>query len=266
MNDQNPSKNSLLPPQTCSRFSRRIAVMAGVLLALVAPAGRAAERPARGKVDYNFHIRPILGDRCFVCHGPDEKKRKAGMRLDTRDGALAAGVIVPGKPDESELIQRISATDGQRMPPRKSNLSLNRDEIELIRRWVAEGAEYKPHWAFLPLPDTVPVPPVSDRRWPASAIDQFVLARLDREGLKPSPPAPREDWIRRVTFDLTGLPPTLEEVDAFLADRSPQAFEKVVDRLLASPCFGERMAMEWLDLAPYPDSVGYQADADHHLR
>ncbi|HKB41334.1 MAG TPA: DUF1549 domain-containing protein, partial [Gemmataceae bacterium] len=244
---------------------RRLAVIAGVLLVLVPPLARGADRPARGKVDYNFHIRPILADRCFVCHGPDEKKRKAGMRLDTRDGALAAGVIVPGKPDESELIQRISATDGQRMPPRKSNLSLNRDEIELIRRWVAEGAEYKPHWAFLPLPDTVPVPSVSDRRWPASAIDQFVLARRDREGLKPSPPAPREDWIRRVTFDLTGLPPTLEEVDAFLADRSPQAFEKVVDRLLASPRYGERMAMEWLDVARYADSFGYQSDADSHV-
>src|SRR5206468_2596125 len=162
MNDQNPSKNFFPLEQRFPRLLRRVGVLAGVLLALLVPSGRAAERPARGKVDYNFHIRPLLADRCYACHGPDEKKRKAGLRLDTRDGALAAGVLVPGKPEESELIQRISATDEQRMPPRKSNLRLNKQEIELIRRWVAEGAEYKPHLAFLPLPDVVPIPPVSD--------------------------------------------------------------------------------------------------------
>jgi hypothetical protein len=259
MNDQNPSENSFPFRQRFPRLS------AAVLLALVASVGQAAERPARDKVDYNFHIRPLLADRCYACHGPDAKKRKAGLRLDTHDGAVRAGVLVPGKPQESELIRRISATDDQRMPPRKSNLSLSKQEIELIRRWVAEGAEYKPHWAFLPLPDVVPIPPVSDVRWPEDPIDHFVLTRLDREGLKPSPPAPREDWNRRVYFDLTGLPPTPAEVDAFCADHSPQAFEKVVDRLLASPRFGERMAMDWLDVARYADSFGYQSDADNHV-
>jgi hypothetical protein len=218
--------------------------------------------PPTEKVDYNFQIRPLLADRCYMCHGPDAKKRKANLRLDTPDGARNAGVIVPGRPDASEVIRRITADDDDHMPPRKSNLSLSADEIELIRRWIAEGAEYKPHWAFLSLPDTVPVPSVSDPHWPISPLDRFVLARLDREGLKPSPVAAREDWIRRVSFALTGLPPTPAEVDAFLGDRSLQGFEKVVDRLLASPHFGECVAQDWLDAARYADSFGYQADGD----
>jgi len=234
-----------------------VIVSAGV--ALPSPAAAA---PKTAKVDYNFQIRPLLADRCFLCHGPDPKKRKARLRLDTPDGARKAGVIVPGKPEKSEVIRRITARDRDHMPPRKSKLSLSKDEIELIRRWVAQGAEYKPHWAFLPLPDVVPVPTVSDERWPASPLDSFVLERLESEGLKPSPPASREDWIRRVTFDLTGLPPAPAAVEAFLADRSPRAFEKVVDRLLASPHFGERMAQDWLDVARYADSFGYQADGD----
>ncbi|HEV3494841.1 MAG TPA: DUF1549 domain-containing protein, partial [Actinomycetes bacterium] len=151
------------------------------------------------------------------------------------------------------------------MPPPKSNLRLGKAEVEVLRRWVAQGAEYRPHWAFLPLPDAVTVPDVTDVRWPAGPLDRFVLARLEREGLRPSPAAPKEDWIRRVTFDLTGLPPTPAEVDAFLADGSPGAFEKVADRLLASPRFGERLAMDWLDAARYADSFGYQADGDSHV-
>ena len=241
------------------------ALLSPLALWLAAAVSPAAGPPVTGKVDYNFHIRPLFADRCYACHGPDEKKRKADLRLDTPDGPFKAGVIVPGKPGESELVRRITATGHRHMPPRKSNLHLNKDEIELVRRWVAEGAEYKPPWAFLPLPQAVPVPPVSDPRWPAGPLDCFVLARLDREGLKPSPPAPREDWIRRATFDLTGLPPTPAEVDAFLGDHSPQAFERVVDRLLASPHFGERMAQDWLDGARYADSFGYQADGDSHV-
>src|SRR5579885_381954 len=191
------------------------------------------------RVDYNFQIRPLLADRCFVCHGPDEKKRKAKLRLDDPAVARARGAIVPGKPDESALIQRITAADPEeRMPPRKSNLTLSPDEIALLRRWIAEGAEYTPHWAFLPPPDKVPVPAVADAAWPAGPLDRFVLARLEREGLKPSSAAPKEDWIRRATFDLTGLPPTPREVDDFLADDSPAAFARVADRLLASPRFG----------------------------
>jgi hypothetical protein len=231
-------------------------LVTGMLAAGVLRASPAA------KVDYNFQVRPLLADRCFVCHGPDEKKRKAGLRLDLKESALGKHVIVPGKPGESPVVRRITASDGQHMPPRKSNLSLSPAEIDLIRRWIAEGAEYKPHWAFLPPPDVVPVPPVSDPKWPAGPLDHFVLARVDRESLKPSPPAPKEDWVRRVTFDLTGLPPRPADVDAFLADHSPEAFEKVADRLLASKHFGERMAMDWLDVARYADSFGYQSDAD----
>jgi hypothetical protein len=240
-------------------------VLAAGLFGLAPLAPGLAAPPAAGKVDYNFQVRPLLADRCFVCHGPDEKNRKAKLRLDLPDVALARRAVVPGKPDESEVIRRITADGTEHMPPRKSNLSLSKDEIELIRRWVAEGAEYKPHWAFLPLPDAVPVPAVADTKWPAAPLDHFVLARLEREGLKPSPPASREEWVRRVTFDLTGLPPEPADVDAFLADDSPRAFEKVVDRLLASPHFGERLAEDWLDVARYADSFGYQADGDTNV-
>src|SRR5262249_49605739 len=154
----------------------------------------AAAPPAPTRVDYNFQIRPLLADRCFVCHGPDEKKRKAKLRLDDPAVALARRAVVPGKPDESELVRRITSADaGERLPPRKSSLSLSRDEIDLLRRWVAEGAEYRPHWAFQPPPDRVPVPDVTGDKWPNGPLDRFVLARLEREGLKPSPPAPKED-------------------------------------------------------------------------
>ncbi len=240
-----------------------VLVAAGVLwLASAVPAPAAPAAPA--KVDYNFQVRPLLADRCFVCHGPDEKKRKAKLRLD--DPAVARRVLVPGKPGDSEFIRRITAADpAERMPPAKSNLALGREEIDLLRRWVAEGAEYKTHWAFLPPPDTVPVPAVSDSKWPAGPLDCFVLARLEREGLKPSSAAPKEDWIRRATFDLTGLPPRPAEVDAFLADDSPAAFARVADQLLASPRFGERLALDWLDAARYADSFGYQADGDTHV-
>ncbi len=239
-------------------------LLAAALLGVTSAAG--AAEPAPGKVDYNFQVRPLLADRCFVCHGPDPKTRKAKLRLDVPDVAYGKGAVVPGKPDESAMIERITADDpGRRMPPQKSNLRLSKDEIELLRRWIAEGAEYKPHWAFLALPDRVPVPAVADAKWPAGPLDRFVLARLEREGLKPAPPAAKEDWIRRASFDLTGLPPTPAEVDAFLADDAPGAFEKVADRLLASRRFGERMALEWCDVARYADSFGYQADGDSNV-
>ncbi|HZU37153.1 MAG TPA: DUF1549 domain-containing protein, partial [Gemmataceae bacterium] len=220
----------------------RAAPMLLAIFGVLAPAATAGPP----KVDYNFQIRPLLADRCYACHGPDAHQRKAHLRLDMAASVKEKGVIVPGKPEQSEVYRRISAHDRDQMPPRKSNLRLNKDEIELIRRWIAEGAEFKPHWAFVPLPDHVRVPAVANKHWPTNPIDNFVLARLEREGLKPSQPAPRTDWIRRVTFDLTGLPPTPAEVDAFLADHSPRAFENVVDRLLASKHFGERLAMDWL--------------------
>lgn len=247
----------------CRDFFRRVAPFLLTLTTLHVLIAQTCAAEPRGKVDYNFHVRPLLSDRCFNCHGPDERARKAKLRLDTPEGARR--VLTPGKPDESELITRICAEDDTRMPPRKSNLSLSREEVALLRRWVAEGAEFKPHWAFLPLPNAVPLPEIKDAKWPRQTLDRFVLARLEAEGLRPSPPAGKEDWIRRVTYDLTGLPPTPAQVDAFLADSSERAYEKVVDRLLAAPQFGERMASEWLDAARYADSFGYQADGDTHL-
>jgi hypothetical protein len=228
----------------------------------------AANLPA--KVDFNYHIKPLLSDRCFTCHGPDEKARKAKLRLDTKEGAFKAlddgmFIVKPGDLAHSEVARRITLTDpDEMMPPPKSNLALSRDEIALLRRWIEQGAEWKKHWAFIPVADT-PVPDVKNRKWSRNDIDRFVLARLENEGLKPSPEASKERLLRRVTFDLTGLPPSLAEIDAFLVDKSPGAYEKVVDRLLGSPSYGERMAVEWLDVARYADTYGYQADRFNHL-
>lgn len=221
-----------------------------LLLAVVAAPRAAAASNLPEKVDYNYHIKPLLSDRCYACHGPDEKAREAKLRLDLKEQAFK--VLASG-----EVIRRITADDpDDLMPPPKSNLKLTVDEIELIRRWIAQGAEWAKHWAFVP---------VSSIKDPKASIDYFVQERLKREGLKPSPQAGKERLLRRVTFDLTGLPPTLAEIDAFLADNSPQAYERVVDRLLASPAYGERMAVDWLDVARYADTYGYQADRFNHL-
>lgn len=215
-------------------------------------------------VDFNRDILPILSDNCFTCHGPDEGQRMANLRLDTQEGVFADRggyrVVVPGKSGESKLYQKISATDlAMRMPPASSNRTLMSAQIELIRRWIDEGAPYATHWAFV-APQRPAVPEVKDKTWPRNAIDHFVLARLEAEGLKPSPQADKATLLRRVTFDLTGLPPTLAEVDSFLADPSPEAYDKRVDQLLVSPHYGERMARVWLDLARYADTHGYNAD------
>jgi mono/diheme cytochrome c family protein len=227
------------------------------LLALAAGAA-AADRP----VDFNRDVRPILSDKCFACHGPDEKQRKADLRLDTQDGA--AEVLAAGKPAESELVRRITADDeSERMPPKKSGKKLTPAEVELLKRWVAEGAAYKVHWAYVP-PTRHPVPEVKDAAWPLNWVDRFVLARLEKEGLRPSPEADKVTLVRRLYFDLTGLPPTPEEVDAFAADADPRAYERLVDRLLAGDRYGERMAVYWLDLVRYADTVGYHGDQDHN--
>ncbi|MDZ4701029.1 MAG: DUF1553 domain-containing protein [Rhodothermales bacterium] len=223
-------------------------------------------------VDYNYHIKPILSDRCYTCHGPDENTREAGLRLDTEAGFSTplgkAGnyvAVVPGKPEKSELIRRIVHTNPEEvMPPPESNLALSPHEIALIYRWVEQGAEWKPHWSFIS-PEKPDAPAVADAAWPANDIDRFVLARLDSEGLAPAPEASLERLLRRVTFDLTGLPPSPGEIDAFLEDTSPNAYERVVDRLLASPAYGERMANEWLDVARYADTGGYQSDRLTHM-
>lgn len=232
-------------------------------------AGEAASRPsgAQKPVDFNHDIRPILADKCFKCHGPDEKSRAAELRLDTREGALrerdGTHPLVPGKPDQSEAYLRIISTDdNERMPPKDSGLSLTKGQVELVKRWIEQGAPWQEHWAFEPI--RVPeLPAVTRKDWGKNAIDQFVLARLESLKLSPSPEASRETLIRRVSLDLTGLPPTPQEIDSFLADKSPTAYEKVVDRLLASPRFGETMALTWLDAARYADTNGYQLSLIH---
>jgi uncharacterized protein DUF1553/uncharacterized protein DUF1549/concanavalin A-like lectin/glucanase superfamily protein/cytochrome c len=233
-------------------------------------AGRAAD--ATDNVDFNFRVRPILSDRCFKCHGPDEKARKAKLRLDSaesaysiRDQKTGTRAIVPGHPEQSELYRRITAPDDDdRMPPPASNLSLNDKEKELLRRWIEQGAQYKPHWAFIPV-GKVAVPKNGGNSQARNSIDSFVLARMAREGLEPAPEAPRETLIRRLSFDLRGLPPTLQEIDEFLADTSPNAYEKLVDALLASPAYGEHQARQWLDLARYADTYGYQSDMERDM-
>lgn len=215
--------------------------------------------------DFNFEIRPLLSDRCFNCHGPDAEARRAELRLDTRDGALrrledGRWIIRPGRPEESEVIRRITAADpAERMPPPDSHLTLDSGEIESIRRWIAAGAEYAPHWSFQ-MVDSPPLPPTREDPWVRNPIDAFVLQRLQERSLHPQPEAGRATLLRRLTLDLTGLPPTLEELDAFLTDSRPEAYAAQVDRLLALPAYGERQANDWMDLARFADTYGYQAD------
>jgi hypothetical protein len=219
------------------------------------------------EVDFNLHIKPILSDRCFACHGPDKNTREADLRLDNAAGAFAAlssgngKAIVPGSLHTSELIRRILSEDPEeQMPPANSNLVLTPEEKATLIKWIDQGAEYKPHWAFIP-PQKPEVPEVPNKAWKIhNAIDNFVLAALPSKGLSQAPEADKERLLRRVTMDLTGLPPTIAEIDAFLHDKSPNAYEKVVDRLLKTDAYAERMAMEWLDVARYADSHGMHAD------
>jgi hypothetical protein len=226
----------------------------------------AAEQSAgKGGVDFSRDILPVFSENCFKCHGPDEKARKAKLRLDTKEGAFrlkdGKAVIVPGKSAESELFRRITTRDqDDLMPPPESHHQLTAKQIGLIQQWIDQGAKWGRHWAFNPIEALEP-PPVKNKHWPVNDIDRFVLARLEQEKFAPAPAADRERLIRRATFDLTGLPPTRAETDDFLADKSANAYEKVVDRLLNSPRFGERMAAQWLDLARYADTYGYQMDA-----
>ena len=236
---------------------------------------------AAEKVSFNRDIRPILSDICFKCHGPDEAQRKGGLRLDIKEAAMKGGDsgpgIVPGKPDASEVYKRLVTHDADDfMPPKKSGKTLTPEQIDSFRRWIAEGAEYQGHWAFI-APVAADVRRQADQAMAAAKsarlltssatnpIDAFVLARLEKEGMKPQPEASKETLIRRVTLDLTGIPPTTAEVDAFLADNSPNAYEKAVDRVLASPRYGEHMAARWLDLARYADSNGFQSDTRREM-
>ncbi len=266
------------------RATRRVGVMrsddlrrvklvaAALLLELSAGVERIeadeAQRHGDAPIQFNRDIRPLLSNNCFQCHGPDEGERQTDMRLDTRQGLLAAttdgeGIVVPRKPEKSELFQRVTAADPNvRMPPPDSGKELTPAEIARLRRWIASGAEVQDHWAYLPVVRPA-LPTVNDPAWARGAIDRFVLSRLELEALAPSAPAVRRTLVRRLTFDLTGLPPTLAEVRDFLSDDSPHAYAKVVDRLLASPHFGERLATHWLDLVRYADSVGYHGDQPH---
>jgi hypothetical protein len=218
-------------------------------------------------VNFNRDIRPILSDKCFACHGLDKLARKADLRLDQRESAIETKAIVPGRPDESSLVERILSSDDEMvMPPKKSNKPLTDEQKALLQKWIEEGAEYHPHWSFIAVPELIPIPkPVDSSNWVKSMIDSFVLDRLQQEHIEPATEATREKWLRRVSFDLTGLPPSLADLDKFLGDKEPNAFERVVDRLLESSAFGERMANEWLDVARFADTFGYQADRDTHL-
>src|SRR5215813_5665654 len=205
------------------------------ILALVACCAVLAQDKKQTPVDFNRDISPILSDKCFACHGPDAGQRKAGLRFDTKEGAFAkTGVIIPGDAGNSRLIKRITAAQPEmRMPPPVSSLSLTATQIELLRRWIDEGAKWETHWAYSP-PKRVEPPRVNNTSWPRNPIDNFILARLEREGLKPSPPTDKITLLRRVSLDLTGLPPTPADVDSFLKDNAPDAYEKQVDRLLSS--------------------------------
>jgi mono/diheme cytochrome c family protein len=226
--------------------------------------------PPAKKVDFNRDIRPILSNVCFECHGPDGNQRKAELRLDTKDGVFRSKDdvtnVVAGKPAESEIYRRVVSTDPeQRMPPPKFGKQLAKEQTDLIQLWIEQGAEWKGHWAFVP-PTRPDLPVVTGPRatgqppFLRTPIDQFILAELREHGLQPNPEADRITLARRLSFDLTGLPPTVAEVDAFVNDKSPDAYEKLVDRLLASPYFGERMALHWMDLVRFADTAGYHSD------
>ena len=220
--------------------------------------------PPSAKVDFNREIRPILSDRCFSCHGPDEASRKANLRLDTKAGAFERkGVVVAGDAEASRLLKRIAAQNpASRMPP--TGPPMTAQQLDVVKRWISEGAQWTEHWSYA-TPQRPAEPAVRTPAWAKTPIDRFVLARLDKEGLKPAAEAERANLLRRVSFDLTGLPPTPEEVKAFLADKTANAYEKQVDRLLGSPRYGERMALQWLDIARYADTHGYHIDSHRDM-
>jgi hypothetical protein len=219
-------------------------------------------------VSYNFHIRPILSDNCFACHGPDAKKREADLRLDLAEAAFlplketkGAFAFVPGKPEESEVYRRITSQDPDyQMPTPESHLGmLSEEEVGLMKKWIKQGAKYEKHWAFVP-PKKAALPQVDNDEWPRSELDHFVLAKMEQKGLTPNETADKEYLLKRVSLDLTGLVPSLELQNKFLADNSEQAYSKIVDEILKQPAYGEKMAIHWLDVARYSDSYGYQDD------
>ncbi len=264
---RNGKAGATLAPQSIAAARHFGCGYAAVVIALVSFASPA--RATEPKVDFNRDIRPIFSDTCFTCHGPDDAKRKSGLRLDLKDQAFKPAksgkvAIVPGDPAKSEIIRRLTTTDeDDRMPPAKIGKIISPEQVAIVKKWIEQGAPYQGHWAFTP-PVRPALPELKNKAWGRNEIDAFILAKLESAGLSPTAEADKHTLIRRVTLDLTGLPPTPEETAAFIADTSPTAYEKVVDRLLASPRYGERMAMNWLDGARYADSHGYQADWERY--
>jgi len=245
-----------------SFFQRVASFGLGVFLMLIPLSGWVESEGI--EISFDSDIRPILSDKCYACHGPDKKKRKANLRLDIKEGAFAQRdgypAIVPGKPLDSTLYLRISAEDPKdRMPPAHSERSLNQQQIELLKRWIENGAEWQEHWSFTP-PKRPNLPTVQNQSWVRNGIDHFILSRLEDEGIPASAEADKRTLIRRLTFDLTGLPPTPAEIRQFLDDHSLDAYQKLIDRLLAKPQYGEQMGRFWLDAARYGDTHGLHLD------
>ncbi len=254
-----------LPPRY---FQRNLVFRAWLVVFTTAAACSGAR--AEEKLGYNQYIRPILSENCFYCHGPDKNHRKAKLRLDIRDSALTGGksgdpAIVPNKPDASELVKRILSTDeDEQMPPPDSHKSITPAQREILRKWIEQGAEYEPHWAYITPKRSAP-PQVKDAAWVKNPVDAFILKPLESKNISPSKEADRRTLLRRLSLDLIGLPPTPPEIDAFLNDHSPDAYEKQVDRLLASPHYGERMAVPWLDAVRFADTVGFHGDQNQNV-
>lgn len=253
-------------PHSLKRFKDRSLTVMGLLivstiLLAAGPSSARAEQPsAERRLEYNLDVRPILAEACFNCHGADSASRKGGLRLDQRDSAVEMSAIDPGHPDLSEMIRRIRSTDPEEvMPPPETKKVLTPKEIDILARWIEQGAEYQPHWSFI-APEKVSPPEVSDSNFVKTPIDQFILAKLQENGLSPAPPADRRTLARRVSLDLTGLPPSPEVVEAFVNDERPDAYEKLVDSLLASPAWGEHRARYWMDYARYADTHGIHFD------
>ncbi len=231
-----------------------------ILLGISALGAGPASAADRQALEYNRDIRPILAENCFPCHGPDSAARKAELRLDRREAAIEAGAIAPGDPESSELIARINAESADElMPPRKSTKTLTAQQKDTLKRWIAAGAEYQLHWSLIP-PKRPALPKVRNESWVRNPIDRFVLAKLEENGLQPAPEADRRTLARRLSLDLTGLPPEPDLVDRFLNDPAPNAYDNMVTRLLDSPRWGEHRARYWLDLARYADTNGYHFD------
>ena len=251
-------------------MARTCPVVVGCLIALFGRQVVASEPKA---VDFNRDIRPILSDNCFACHGPDEANRKSGLRLDRPEQFIVPGesgevAIVPGRPSASNLINRVTSTNPDLVmpPPSSKKGALTKDQITLLDRWITQGAEYTSHWAFkTPVRPQVPNFSENESNWVRTPIDAFILAKLKAEGLTPSIPADRITWLRRLTLDVVGLPPSISDVDAYLADTSTDAEVKQIERLLKSPHYGERWGRHWLDAARYADSDGFEKDKSRQV-